>query len=250
MVTNIEELSLNAWASLQTVLYDGWILRFANGYTKRANSINPLYSSSLDIGEKIRFCEDLYREKKLPVVFKMKSSVYPINLDEILGADGYQKQSPTSVQTIDLKTINLHVHSEPLKWGQVEIKDSLTTEWLENFCRMSAVSELNRMTLQEILTNIVPRHIFVSLKTDGWVVACGLGVLQSGYIGLFDIVTNKDFRGRGYGQQLVTSILAWGIQNMAKNAYLQVMLDNAPALRLYSKIGFFEQYQYWYRTKV
>jgi len=28
-----------------------------------------------------------------------------------------------------------------------------------------------------------------------------------------------------------------------------VMLNNAPALHLYSKIGFVEKYQYWYRTK-
>jgi hypothetical protein len=40
----IEELSMNAWPSIQTVLLDGWILRMSNGYTKRANSVNPLYS--------------------------------------------------------------------------------------------------------------------------------------------------------------------------------------------------------------
>jgi hypothetical protein len=27
------------------------------------------------------------------------------------------------------------------------------------------------------------------------------------------------------------------------------MLDNGPALRLYSKVGFREVYQYWYRVK-
>ena len=243
MVTNLEELSLNAWASLQTVLYDGWVLRFANGYTRRANSINPLYASSMDVGQKLQFCENLYREKELPVVFKMTPTVFPSNLDERLSEKGYQKEAPTSVQTIELETINLQLASG------AEIQEKLSKEWLDNFCRMSAISEKNRKTLQEILTNIVPQHIFIFLKTNGRVVACGLGVLQSGNIGLFDIVTDKDFRCRGYGQQLVTSILAWGAQNKAKKAYLQVMLDNTPALNLYSKIGFSEQYQYWYRTK-
>ncbi|MDB5085123.1 MAG: family N-acetyltransferase, partial [Bacilli bacterium] len=36
----IEELTLNNWQPLQTMLYDGWLLRFAGGYTKRANSVN------------------------------------------------------------------------------------------------------------------------------------------------------------------------------------------------------------------
>ena len=243
MITILEELSLNAWASLQTVLYDGWIIRFANGYTKRANSVNPIYPSSLDIDQKLHFCEDLYQNQKLPVVFKMTPATHPSHLDKMLDARGYQKDSPTSVQTIDLEIVNPQISSE------AEIQDDLSDEWLENFCSMSSISEQNRKTLRQILINIIPRCCFVSLKSNGRVVACGLGVLQPGYLGLFDIITDKDFRHRGYGQKVVNSILAWGKESKAQKAYLQVMLNNAPALYLYSKIGFTEQYQYWYRIK-
>jgi hypothetical protein len=45
---------------LQTVLYDGWLLNFANGYTRRANSVQTLYPSTLDLEEKIDYCEALY----------------------------------------------------------------------------------------------------------------------------------------------------------------------------------------------
>ena len=243
LITTIEELSLNAWASLQTLLYDGWILRFAEGYTKRANSVNPLYRSSIGIEEKLHFCEHLYRNKNLPVVFKISPSVYPSNLDAKLSASGYQKDSLTSVQIVNLDDLDLEETSE------TELQEDLSDEWLENFCKMSAVSEVHRNTLQKILLTIVPRRCFVSLKSNDRVVACGLGVLQSGYVGLFDIVTEKEFRNLGYGQQVVKNILAWGKQNKARKAYLQVMLDNASALHLYSKIGFVEQYQYWYRIK-
>jgi ribosomal protein S18 acetylase RimI-like enzyme len=243
MITTIEELSLNAWASLQTMLYDGWVIRFANGYTKRANSVNPLYPSSMNIDEKLRFCESLYQEQKLPVVFKLTPAVHPGNLDDRLGENGYRKDSPTSVQMVDLETIHVQASSD------TEIQNSLSDEWLENFCAMSSISGLDQETLRGILINIVPHHCFVSLTSDRRVVAGGLGVLQEDYIGLFDIVTHKDFRNRGYGQQVVNSILAWGKENQAKTAYLQVMLDNGPALHLYSKLGFMEQYQYWYRIK-
>lgn len=243
MVTNIEELSLNAWASLQTVLYDGWIIRFANGYTKRANSVNPLYPSNVNVVDKLQFCENLYRERGLPVVFKITPSVYPDNLDDILKENGYQKDSPTSVQTVNLETTSFQLSSE------TDIQKNPSNEWLENFCRMSSISEIQKEALQKILLNIVPSHCFVSIKSSGRVIACGLGVLQAGYIGLFDIVTDKDFRNRGYGNKIVKSILTWGKQQGAKNAYLQVMLDNAPALYLYSSIGFTELYQYWYRVK-
>ena len=243
MITTIEELSLNAWASLQTLLYDGWILRFADGYTKRANSVNPLYSSSIDIVEKIHFCESVYQKRNLPAVFKMTSSVYPGDLDEKLHRKGYQINSPTSVQTIDVEAADFQERSK------AEFQDQLSRAWLENFCRMSAVPMLHTKTLQKILMNIIPNHCFVSIKSKDKIVACGLGIVQSGYVGLFDIVTDEEFRERGYGRQIVENILEWGKQNKAQRGYLQVMLDNVPALHLYAKIGFREQYQYWYRIK-
>ena len=58
----IEEVSLNSWPALQQILFDGWILRFSEGYTKRANSVNPLFASSMDVGEKVDTCERLYVE--------------------------------------------------------------------------------------------------------------------------------------------------------------------------------------------
>jgi len=243
MITKLEELSLNAWASHQTVLYDGWVLRFANGYTKRANSINPLYASSLDLAEKMLFCENTYRKKNLPVVFKITPAVHPTNLDESLAVNGYLKDSPTSVQLLALGTANLQMTQA------LEVREDLTPEWLDGFCRMNAVSAANKETLRQILLNIVPRHCFVSLRSAGEVLACGLGVVQSGYIGLFDIVTDGAFRRRGFARQVVRSILAWGQQNQARTAYLQVMLNNTPALHLYSSFGFRESYQYWYRIK-
>lgn len=243
MITTLEELSLNAWPALQTVLYDGWIVRFADGYTKRANSINPIYVSNQDVDAKIRFCESLYQQRNLPIVFKMTASVHPVDLDQELATKGYQINSPTSVQTIDLNAVDWQVPSAAER--QYELSDT----WLESFCNMSAVPDTHRMTLQKILTSIIPKCCFVSMKVNERNVACGLGVLQSGYIGLFDIVTDPGFRKRGYGYQVVNSILDWGKQNGAQTGYLQVMLDNIPALRLYSKIGFEEQYQYWYRVK-
>lgn len=64
----VEEVSLNAQPALQHLFFDGWILRFSKGYTKRANSINPLFYSRLDTAEKVATSEKLYTEKGLPAL--------------------------------------------------------------------------------------------------------------------------------------------------------------------------------------
>ena len=243
MTISLEELSLNAWPSLQTTLYDGWIIRFANGYTKRSNSVTPLYPSAIDLEQKLRFCEDIYQRHNLPTIFKLTEAIHPTGLDEALSAHGYQKESPTSVQVMDLEALEVKSTQE------VNLQEDLSTRWLEAYCNMNAVSEKNFDTLRQILMSIAPHHCFVSATYENQIVACGVGVLQSAHIGLFSILTDEKFRRQGYGNRVIDQILSWGKQNGAQKAYLQVELNNATARRVYSKLGFVEKYQYWYRIK-
>ena len=94
----IEEASLNAWPALNSLLYDGWIVRFANGYTKRANSVTPLYPGELDIDAKIAFCEKQYRGKKLMPIFRLPAWGEVEALDTRLAGRGYRQIDVTSVQ--------------------------------------------------------------------------------------------------------------------------------------------------------
>ena len=52
-----------------------------------------------------------------------------------------------------------------------------------------------------------------------------------------------------FGKVLDENILKWGRTNGAEFGYLQVLDENNPAKRLYSKIGFRDKYQYWYKIK-
>ena len=101
-----------------------------------------------------------------------------------------------------------------------------------------------------MLYNIASKKCFAVLLKENQVISCGLGVLEKQYIGLFEIITAKTERRKGFGEELILNLLAWGKQNGAKKAYLQVVMNNEPALNLYSKLGFQEVYQYFYRIKV
>ena len=243
MIRTIEELSMNAWPALQILHYDGWVLRCADGYTKRANSIYPLYPSEIDVGEKIDFCESFYQDRNLPVVFKLTHASTPANLDVRLKALGYCPASHTSVQLLDL------TQGEYGTMEDIELSSEDSETWQAAIVRMNGMDSNHKVTHENILRAILPGKCFASLSVEGRVTGCGLAVLQAGYLGLFDIVIDTPIRARGYGTRLVNAMLAWGVQQGAHTAYLQVMCDNEPATRLYRKLGFMEKYRYWYRIK-
>lgn len=238
----IEEVSLNSWPALQQILFDGWILRFSEGYTKRANSVNPLFASSMDVGEKVDTCERLYVERGLPPVFRLTSFSSPAGLDEVLERRNYQKVAPTSVLHLDLKGYT--VQSTP----SAELRHEQLEDWLDIFCRFSGSPVEKHQAHKKILQAIPGKRFLASLTDAGQVVACGLGVLENGCFGLFDLITDPQWRNEGYGTLLVSSLLRWAQGEGSLHAYLQVVKSNALARRLYAKFGFREAYPYWYRV--
>jgi ribosomal protein S18 acetylase RimI-like enzyme len=244
-IRSIEELSLNAWPALQTGVYDGWLLRLADGYTRRANSVNPLYHGALDAAAKIEACEAVYAARGLDTVFKLTEAAEPAGLDALLAARGYRDEAPTSVQTLDLAALG----PAPALTADVTSGDAVSDGWLADFRRLNGVAERHWPTMRRMLDGLVPAACFMALREGEETVAVGLAVRERGHVGLFDIVTAPHRRGQGLGGQLVHRLLAWGRDAGAHTAYLQVMRDNLPAQRLYARLGFRERYGYWYRVK-
>lgn len=239
----VEEAALNAWPALRWMVFDGWLLRFSEGYTRRANSVNPIYAGSESVEKKIRFCEHLYKERQLPCVFKITPFVHPSNLDERLAEFGYREEALTSVQTLDLATLAPEMTPAIQQWANP------ADRWIDDYVRMNEVRSENIASLRAILDHIAPPTCYATLLDDGLPVACGLGVCEGEWVGLFDIVTEPSQRGKGFGQKLIANILRWAGNHGAQTAYLLVMLKNDSALKLYEKLGFREIYRYWYRVK-
>jgi N-acetylglutamate synthase len=243
MIQTIEEISMNAWPSLQSMVLDGWILRFSNGYTRRANCVMPLYASARPVMEKIEICEQIYAELGRPVIFKMTQASEPLELDTLLARRSYRAEATTSVQLLDLAS------QEDSPDPQVRLQFEETEDWQAAFCRMNGIAPAQQATHRQMINAILPKKCFAAVIANGKMIGCGLAVLQSATLGLFDVVIDAGFRQQNYGERLMRALLGWGRSNGACSAYLQVMCNNAPALRLYSKLGFQEKYQYWYRVK-
>ena len=246
-VQKIEELALNAWPGLQTYLYDGWVMRLAEGYTKRANSVTPLYGhgerGEFGLAEKVARCEGVYQGRKQPVIFRIPSFVAgAAELDDLLADRGYERVDETLVMDLELE------ETEFEQSGRAYVMPGRegVSSWLSAYERMSGSH--TEPVHEKILGQILGRRCPMVLMVDEEVVACGLGVYDAGYVGLFDIVTAVEHRRQGYGQEVVESLLGWGIDCGGLSAYLQVVAENNSAVTLYEKLGFQKRYRYWYRV--
>lgn len=242
-MTHLEELSMNAVPALQTMLFDGWVIRMSDGFTKRANSVNPVYDSREDLDRKIRYCEDLFQDNHLRPTYKITPFTSPGNLDAVLAQRGYRSLDMTSVQTRPLEDL-----PDPAL-RTVVFETSYSPIWLAQYCEFNRIGMDHRQTYARMLKNLIPQALYATLYHGGEPVGVGLAVLENGYMGLFDITIAEPHRDCGLGRQMMLHLLHAGRAQGARHAYLQVVLGNGPALRLYASLGFHEAYRYHYRVQ-
>jgi GNAT superfamily N-acetyltransferase len=234
----LERLAFRARPSFESVEVDGWILRFTDGYTKRANSVNPHFGSTLPIAEKIAHCEALYGERGLPTIFRLTPFSQPAELEHALTEAGYETLDRSLVMAASLG------RAPDLETGSALRVPS--DEWLAAFDRLRRPEPLKRTTHRRIVEAAQGTRCFTLIEQDGDPIACGLGVLVDDAIGLFDLFTAESHRRRGHASAIVGSTLRWGHGRGARTAFLQVHGENTAAHRLYERFGFKIAYPYWY----
>lgn len=225
------------------MLFDGWVLNFGDGLSRGANAIFPLYPSTVDVEEKVAHCELLYSRKGHETVFRVATPTQPRELDALLEARGYTHVAQTSVQVADLSQ---RPQEDRL---DVAIESDPDEAWLDDLWRLSATPPAMQPGAAEMLHAIAPPRACASIRKEGETIAIGHAVLERGFVGLWDIIVAVDHRNQGIGERMLTALLEWGRQRGARRAHLAVMCENAPALRLYEKLGFREVYQYWHRYR-
>lgn len=241
-IRRLECRAFNAWPALQTLVHDGWILRFARGHTKRANSVNALWPCETPLEARIGHAEALYRRHDLPPVFRITPLAEP-GLDAALAGRGYASFDRSLVMQAPLG-------ASTASDGTIELSTSPLPVWLGAFGKATGARSADVSTLGEMLGKLVPPAAFARVDgPDGAPCAFGMGVAEAGELGIFEMLTVPAARRAGHAARLIEALMQWGRAQGASTAYLQVTGDNAPALALYARLGFREVYAYHYRRK-
>jgi ribosomal protein S18 acetylase RimI-like enzyme len=239
----LEERALNASGAFQSLVYDGWLLGYRAGPTKRLRCVNPFYPSTLPVREKVAWCSAFYAAANLPPIFRLLPFSEPASLDSWLERNGWVSFERTLVQQATLANIS----APALPQSAVEIVDALP--WVDLTARLLDADEEALLRIRERTASFPLPQAGALIRRDGEIVACGLLKLEGEHAGLFAVHTAQAWRGRGLGRAIVGALLGEARRRAARIAYLQVTAENAPALALYAHFGFASVYDYWYRGR-
>lgn len=261
----MEEISLNAWPSYKIELYDGWLIRFSHNYTYRTNSVEQVGPSTIDVEEKIDYCESVYDHLGTPASFKIHPLLDP-SFDHRLAVRGYDVRHITEVMTADLIEVNLmpedgrdYIFENRLNLPTlvrysgdltVQLNAYVTEEWLQGLFHLNGTSDPQLRKIVPSMYAAIPKQtIAASIEIDGRMVASGLGILDREWVGLYAVYVSPSCWRRHYARAICSTILREARLNGAKRAYLQVVKGNASAKKLYTSLGFKDFYTYWFRSR-
>lgn len=239
----MEALYTAAWPPLRRETQGDWLLKFAPGVSRRANSANPLRTEIRDVDASIAACETRYRTAGIPALFRVLSINEPaagIRLDRL----GYRPEG----ETVNLYAPMDEAVARPDEAAAIQPRPD--AEWLAAMTAAQGHAGDRVETYARIVGSIAIPAAFVGLRHDGELAALAYGAMADGMMCLESVVTVERHRGRGLAYRALSALMHWGRLRGAAAVCLQVEETNERGRRLYHRLGLtHELYRYDYRRQ-
>jgi ribosomal protein S18 acetylase RimI-like enzyme len=232
-----ERRIVNAWPALSTLIVGDWVLRFANGYSGRANAATPLaHGAELD-DTMLDLVEELYRADGLQPCIRLTPMVAPATREAVL-ARGYRIKDASFGMIAPLEGIDVSEQAD------LQIEARPEAEWIAGVAAQQSGAKTHAGNLAAIVEKIRLPVAFATWLIEGEAVAFGMAVAERGMAEIGLICVDPGHRGKGLGRSIVTGLMGWAGAMDCHSAYLQVDQTNAVANSLYRSLGFRELYAY------
>lgn len=237
-----EETCLNAWPALREIVVEGWLVRFAEGVSRRANSANPLSDQAGISDAVVTESAAFYRRHERPAIFRVLT-IGPAAVETALESRGYTKEGETCILHGALDAIDAEIDPH------VTLRPRADRIWFAAMSGLQGHNAEEAHTYRRIIGAISIPASFASVEgDDGRIAALAYGAIHNGMLCYESVVTDPRQRRRGHSRRVVTALAGWAKAQGASGACLQVVADNTPAKALYDGIGLrSELYRYHYR---
>ena len=237
----MENAARETWPAIEAQQMPYGTLRFANGYTRRANSLALSNPSLAEYHSLLVDSENFFADRLQPAMIRLPCLPQMSKIDRFLEFNGYASEAPSMVMVRHLN-IGQEVLLQPRR---LDIES-----WLGNFYTISGRPVAERPNHRQLISQIEGDTFYAVLDSgQGTPACCALAIHCNGFIGIYNVATAPCFRRQQYASHLIAALLFWGRDIGATYAFLQVEECNPPAVKLYRKLGFEEFYRYRYRVK-
>ena len=250
-IRTLEKKAANGWMAFETHEYDGWEMRFGNGYTGRANSVSVYEDSTKRLEDKVVYCENLYKAQGLPCNFKVTDA--DKELSEYLLNRGYKVVTPSDVMILDTDSEEFAkvLSDEGIADNAEAFKDVIFSDepadWFDPYFEFEGFTDEKKIeTYKQFHANTKVTKLYVTLMHEGKVAAVASCAIEGEYSLLHNVIVDKKYRGLGLGKKLCLAAILKSKELGAKYSYLQVIKDNDVAVNLYKKLGYKKVYEYCY----
>lgn len=226
----LEAVASRAWPATETAALGGWTLRFAGGFTRRANSVLAGGDPGLPLDEALERVVRWYGARgATPYVQLPDSSPYAARLD----ARGWVREADTVVRVAPLAPLT----RLPRPAREVALSRTPDEAWLAAYHR---TGELARAALAVVSGG--PSVWFAA--TPG---AIGRAVVEGPWVLFGAVEVAPERRRQGLATAVMGALARRAADEGATAAYLQVEADNGAARALYDRLGFTDHHGYHYR---
>lgn len=232
-IVELEEAAALGWPALETERLGDWLLRAAQGWTRRANS--ALVLGDPGVPDALDRVEEWYAARGLPAWLAIPLPAMAA-VDHAAARAGW-------VSPLEVEVLTAPLPITPPEPG-VLIADTPSQEWAAVYAART-VPPVGYRVLSGPDT-----VAFASIVEDGSTVAIGRGVVTSGWLGIAAMEVRPEHRRRGLATQILRGLLAWGAQRGATRSYIQAETTNPAALALYKGHGFTHHHLYRMRQVI
>ena len=250
-IKQFQEFLLNSWPAKHYYFLNGWILRFTDGITSRANSVFPIrYTGTHEtLDYDIDIVEKAYKAHNLTAVFTMHEFFEPENLKDKLLARGYEIYDQTSALGIEIDEIKYSKINNEFEYTLFDSRVKEISDFLIEFSKFNAEEQTIVQEINQRL--IIPKKCYIITRFKNEIIGTLLAVLvPQGFLYVGDVFVHPDFRRQGVATSMLIKLKNnWVASSGAKTIWLQVEKVNTKALDLYCKLGMTKLYDYYYMKR-